>query len=374
MRIAILLIAIVLGLLVGCSQRHQPSPDPLFAPKYARGFTVRRQGSIRWVSVSPSTPDIKNKLTYVLVPHEEPLPPDIGNALVIRTPIKSIVCTSTTHIPLLDYLQLTDKLVGFPTTAYISSVKMRARVDSGKVEDLGVDKQMNLELLMALRPDVVMGYSVGGDLGQLDKIQKLGIPVVNNTEYLEMHPLGRAEWIKFMALLFDREKEADSIFNIIESAYLKTKQLAQETAIRPAVLSGIVYGDTWFLPGGKNYSATLFSDAGCRYLWEDNPSSGFLQLSFESVYAQAKEADLWVGVGSFASLEQLVQADKRYGLFKAFAQGQVYSYNARVGQGGGSEFLELGYLRPDMILKDLVKIAHPELMPGYELYFYKRLL
>jgi iron complex transport system substrate-binding protein len=33
----------------------------------------------------------------------------------------------------------------------------------------------------------------------------------------------------------------------------------------------------------------------------------------------------------------------------------------------------LGYLRPDLILKDLVKIAHPELLPDYELFFHKRL-
>ncbi len=363
-----------LGLLAGCITEHRPiSPDTFLSPKYARGFTVARQGNVKWVTVTTADSNAASGAIYVLLPHGEPLPDNVGNALVVRTPIKSIVCTSTTHIPLLDYLQLTDKLIGFPTTSYISSEKMRARIDSGKVVDLGMDKQMNLELLVTLQPDVVMGYAIGDDLGQFDKIQQLGIPVVNNSEYMESHPLGRAEWIKFMALFFDREKEADSVFTVIESTYLKTYRKVQETSIRPSIVSGIVYGDTWFLPGGKNYAAKLFSDAGYRYLWEEDPSNGFLQLSFESVYAQARDADFWVGVGSFESLSQMGESDKRYKLFKAFQHSQVYSYNARVGKGGGSEFLELGYLRPDMILGDLAKIAHPELMPGHALYFYKQL-
>jgi iron complex transport system substrate-binding protein len=127
------------------------------------------------------------------------------------------------------------------------------------------------------------------------------------------------------------------------------------------------------MPAGKNYAARLFSDAGMDYLWKDTESNGFLELSFESVYAKAKEADLWIGVGSFNSLQEIEATESRYGLFKPFLQKQVFSYDVRKGAKGGSEFLELGYLRPDLILKDLVKIAHPELLPDYELFFHKRL-
>jgi iron complex transport system substrate-binding protein len=108
-------------------------------------------------------------------------------------------------------------------------------------------------------------------------------------------------------------------------------------------------------------------------LWASDSTSGFLQLSVESVYARAKEADLWIGVGSFKKLEEIKATEERYALFKPFKEQQVYSYDARKGAKGGSEFLELGYLRPDLILKDLVKIAHPELMPSYDLFFHKKL-
>jgi iron complex transport system substrate-binding protein len=250
---------------------------------------------------------------------------------------------------------------------------MRARIDSGKVTDLGVDKGLNMERLVMLKPDMVMGYLLSGDYGQFKKMEELGVNVVLNAEYLEKHPLGRAEWIKYVALFFNKEDQADSIFNAIEEEYNRTRQLVEPISSRPTVMSGVVYGDAWFLPGGQNYAAKLLKDAGCSYLWEDDDSNGFLQLSFESVYEKAHDADFWIGVASYNSRKEIMDADHRYSKFRPFIQGNVYTYNARTGVKGGNEYLELGYLRPDIILKDLVRIVHPQLLPTYELYFHRKL-
>lgn len=341
--------------------------------KYARGFTITNLGNAKQVKVLYPFQGATSGYTYLLVKRGEAVPPHDKDTRIITIPLQTIVCTSTTHIPLLDYLNETDKLVGFPTTDYISSEKMRKRIDEGKVQELGIDKGLNLERMAMLKPDMVMGYTMSSDYGQFKKMEALGVPVVLNAEYLEKHPLGRAEWIKFMAAFFDKEQEADTVFNAIEKSYNDAKSLADNTLFNPAVLSGIVYGDAWFLPGGKNYAAKLFKDAGCNYLWEADSSHGFLELSFESVYSKAKEADLWIGVGTFKNLNEIQASDYRYSKFKPFRQKQVYTYNARVGAKGGSEFLELGYLRPDFILKDLIKIAHPELLPDYDLYFHEKL-
>ena len=342
--------------------------------KYAKGFTIQKLGDgNKLVEVGYPYQGAETGYRYLLVQKGNKIPAHDKAVQVITVPIQSIVCTSTTHIPLLDYLGETDKLTGFPTTDYISSEKMRKRIDEGKVKDLGIDKGMNIEELFLLKPSLVMGYTMTSDLGQLKKIKELGIPAVINAEYLEKHPLGRAEWIKFMALFFNKTKEADSVFQIIEKEYLSTQVLAKNATIKPTVMSGIVYGDAWFMPGGKNYAAQLLSDAGCNYLWSETDSNGFLQISFESVFAKAKEADLWIGVADYKSLSGIAAADKRYALFKPFREKKIYSYNARLGAKGGSEFLELGYLRPDLILKDLVKIASPDLLPEYQLYFYRKL-
>lgn len=374
-----LLILTVAVFLQGCEKRKSVSAELPQTPssttlEYATGFTVSYRGDdTKIVEVVYPFQGATSGYKYLLLPKGHALPSHESDVRIIRTPVSSLVCTSTTHIPLLDYLDETDKLVGFPTTDYISSKQARKRIEAGKVQELGVDKGLNLERIAMLKPDMVMGYTMNSDYGQFKKIEELNVPVVLNAEYLEKHPLGRAEWIKFMALFFNKEKEADSIFRIIEKNYLDTKALADNVNVRPSVLSGIVYGDAWFLPGGQNYAAKLLKDAGCNYLWSSDRSNGFLELSFESVYEKAHNADLWIGVGSFSSMREIKNADHRYGRFKSFQQKQMYTSNARQGSKGGSEFLELGYLRPDFILKDLVKIAHPDLLKEHGLYFHEKL-
>ncbi|GIV36666.1 MAG: hypothetical protein KatS3mg032_1045 [Cyclobacteriaceae bacterium] len=355
------------------SDNHRQAASTNGYLKYARGFSVQQTAEgITEVIVTKPYPGATQPLVYVLVPDSSNYS-DKSGATVIRVPVKKLVCTSTTHIPLLDYLNKTDALAGFPGLQYISSPAMRQRIDRGEVTELGLDKSMNIERLLMLQPDLVMAYLVSGDFGQVKKIQELGIPVVINAEYLEPHPLGRAEWIKFMALFFNMQQKADSIFRFIENEYLSTREKALHAATHPTVLSGIMYSDTWFAPGGRNYGARLLTDAGCRYIWQHNESDEYLELSYEAVLAKGQQADLWIGVGGFTSLKEMEEADDRYTRFSAFRNRQVYTYNGRIGPTGGSEYLELGYLRPDIILKDLVKIAHPELLPDHALYFHARL-
>jgi len=364
--------------LVGCNKKNTETnygdvSVSKTSIRYAEGFNVTYHGNVKAVEVTYPFQGATSGYKYLLVQKGQTVPEHDPSVRVITIPLNDLVCTSTTHIPLLDYLDESDKLIGFPSTDYVSSEKVRRRIDEGMVQDLGMDKSINLEKLIILKPDIVMGYTISSDFGQFKKVEELGIPVVINSEYLEKHPLGRAEWIKFMALFFNKEKEADSVFNFIEKQYLETRTLGSAAKEKPSVLSGVLYGDAWFLPGGDNYASRILKDANCLYLWQDDPSNGYLQLGFEAVYEKAHAADLWIGVGTFSTLEEIKNADYRYVRFKPFTQKSVYTYNARKGAKGGSEFMELGYLRPDIILKDLVKIAHPEMLPDYELYFHKKL-
>jgi len=339
---------------------------------YSTGYTIEEYNDYSLIKIHTPYKKADKGLQYVLYPRDNKKPKVQADAF-IPVPVKSIVCTSTTHIPLLDYLGETNKLIGFPTTDYISSEKMRARIDSGFVAELGIDNSLNIEKLMELNPDVVMAYSITSDLGQFNKMQEAGIPVLINAEYLELNPLGRAEWIKLAGLLFGKEQEADSVFKMIEKEYIATKNKVNKVKKFPTAMSGSMYSDTWYLPGGKNYAAKLLTDAGFNYIWKDDTTSGFLTLSFESVLDKAHKSDYWIGASNFSSLTEMKEANERYSFFKPYETANVYSYNKRIGAKGGSEFLELGYMRPDLILKDLVKIGHPELLPSHELFFYFKL-
>jgi len=376
-----LLIFILLGSLLACNTREkQREQAPKKAQnssktqvKYAKGFTVKYENGAKWVEVPKPYKNATEGFSYLLVQKGQEVPDHDASVQVVEIPIERIVCTSTTHIPLLDYIDETEALVGFPTVDFISSKKMRSRIDSGHVTDVGIDKEMNLELLLDVNPEMVMAYTLSNDFGQFRQIQNAGIPVIINAEYIEPHPLGRAEWIKFMALFFNKEETADSVFTQIETKYNTLKSKAEKLVNKPSIMSGVIYGDTWYLPSGNNYAAKILRDAGGDYLWAEDSSSVFLELSFEAVYDKAHDADYWIGVGSYESLESIKAADERYTEFKAFKEGNIISYNARKGAKGGSEFLELGYLRPDLILSDLVKVLHPELMDDEDLFFHERL-
>jgi cobalamin transport system substrate-binding protein len=367
---------ILIFLVAGCSTPTEKHDERVvyqqIALKYATGFSIEHADNYYLVKVLTPYKGAANPLVYVFYNREDNKPNIVADTF-IATPVQSIVCTSTTHIPLLDYLGETNALSGFPTLNYISSESMRQRIERGDIEELGIDEALNIEKLINLEPELVMGYSLTGDFGQFKRMDEAGIPVLINAEYLEQHPLGRAEWIKIAGLLFEKTEMADSIFSFIENQYLVTRDLVKNLTVKPSVMSGILYGDSWYVPGGKNYAAKMLQDAGFKYIWDKDTTSAFLPLSFETVFDKANAADFWIGVGSYKSLAELAETDNRYKKFKPYQQHRIYSYNKRVGVNGGSEFLELGYLRPDIILQDLVKIGHPNLLPQHDLFFHFQL-
>ena len=301
----------------------------------------------------------------------EPWPGAITSKIYnTKEPIEKLVVTSTTHLPFLEMLGLQETLVGFPGTQYIYSPEFRARVDSGKVKDLGPDGALNLEKVLALNPDAVVVFDMGRESTSLDKLEESGIPVIYNSDFLETSALGRAEWVRFFGALFQKRRQADSIFTTIEARYDSLSNLNFGSR-RPSVLTGVMYGDTWFLPGGQNWSSELFTDAGAQYLWESDSSSGWLEVSFESVLDRAINADYWVGTSSFGSKDELISQDQRYASFLPYRENKVYSYSKRVGPGGGFDYFESAYARPDIVLEDLISIFHPELVENYERFYFE---
>ncbi|NQZ75441.1 MAG: ABC transporter substrate-binding protein [Ekhidna sp.] len=313
-----------------------------------------------------------NSKEYLVV--DEPWPKStVAKKYELSKPLKRVVCTSTSHLPYFEMLGLEDAVVGFPNMNYVSSENFNKRAEEGKIIDLGVDGSLNMEILIGLQPDAVIAFDAGGESTSLEKIQNLGIPVIYNSDFLEQSPLGRAEWIKVFGALFHQREKADSIFNSIESEYNRVKELAKNVEERPTIISGVVYGDTWFLPGGANWAATFYENAGGDYIWKSDTTSGWLELGFEAVYEVGFEAEFWIGVSTFESTAAMIGQEDRYQEFSALQEGQVYNYNKKKGPNGGIDFFESGYSRPDLVLSDLIKILHPTLLPNYETVYFHQL-
>jgi iron complex transport system substrate-binding protein len=298
------------------------------------------------------------------------IPDSLNRFPLIRVPVKRVVATSTTHLPSLDLLGESNSLIGFPNLNYISSPNIRTRIEQGKVAELGSNQQMNTELLLNLRPDVIIGYGIDNKNTGLDLLQKSGLAVVFNGDWNEQSPLGKAEWIKFFGVLYSKEVEAEKQFNQIEKAYLATVELAKKATKKPTVLSGAMYQDQWYLPQGESWAAQFIAAAGGTYLWKDSPGSGSLALPFEAVFEKAAQADFWIGPAQFTSYQELTQSSSHYSQFKAYQQRKMATFSTKKGKTGGILYYELAPNRPDLVLQDLVKILHPELLPHYQLYFF----
>ena len=274
---------------------------------------------------------------------------------------------------MLELLQVEHKLIGYPNTSYISSKKTRTLIDNGEIKELGNEERINTELLLELHPDVVIGFSINSNNKMFANIQQLGIPVILNGDWLEETPLGRAEWIKFFGVLFDKEALADSIFSTIETDYLNAKQTALKANLQPTILSGGLFKDIWNLPAGDSFEATFLKDANTNYLWSDSKGNGSLSLNIENVFEKGINAKLWIAPSYYNSLKQLEEANDINSKFKAFQDKEVYSFVNKRGKTGGIVYFELAPARPDLVLKDIIKIAHPELMKNYEFTFYEKL-
>ena len=346
------------------------------ALKHAKGFTITENDNYKVLEINNPWPKADKKLKYVLIDKENAsktsFMKDAYDGIIIN-PIKKIVVTSTTHIPALELLGVEETLVGFPGTDYISSEKIRAQIDNGSTRELGKNEGLNTEVLLELNPDLVVGFGIDGGNRSLETIKKSGIPVIFNGDWVESSPLAKAEWIKFFGVLFNKEKEADSIFNRIEKNYLEAKTLAKNVKNKPTILSGAMHSDIWYLPNGKSTEAQFLNDANVNYLWSNTEGTGSLKLNFESVFVKAKNADIWLSPSNYSSFEALKNGNENHASFKAFKNKNVYTFSNTKGTTGGVLYYELGMSRPDLVLKDLIKICHPELLENYKPFFFKPL-
>lgn len=341
--------------------------------KHAKGLEIYKHDGFSIVKVTNPWPDAKENFTYIMQQKGGIVPDSLKKYTVLQVPLKSIVVTSTTHVPALELLGVENTLTGFPTTDYISSINTRKRIDAGKVKDVGVNENLNTEIMIDLSPDAVVGFSISSNNKTLALLEQSGLKVLYNGDWTEQSPLGKAEWIKFFGALYDKQEQADKIFKQIEKDYKEALTLAKNTGKKPTVLSGSMFQGQWYVPQGGSWASLFLKDANADYLWKDSEGTGGLALSFETVLDKAENAEYWIAPGQFASLKEMTDNNPHYGQFSAFKNKKVYSYGTKKGAKGGILYFEMGPTRPDLILKDMIKIVHPELLKDYQLYFFDQL-
>lgn len=347
--------------------------------RYAKNFTMEYQGDRKLLKVLKPWRDAGTTFTYILVPRGQKVSNVPPHAMVIETPVRRMASATSSCLPFLPMLHIEQTLVGFAGCKYVSTPEIAGMIQRNEIMEIGSGNgnmkiTLNMEQLYAIQPEMVMVYGTGNpEYDHHPKLIEAGFKTVIFSSYMEPTPLGRTEWIKFLAAFFDKEAEAERIFDEIANRYEEQAAKVRGTEGRPTVFCAVPYRGVMYVPGGNSYTAGFIKDAGANYLWADDTTSGSTPLGVEHVIERAKDADYWLDPGASRSLSELRGTDDRFNLFKAFRTGRVYNNDAKVGPDGGNDYWETGEARPDLVLNDLISVFHPELLPSYRRTWYRQL-
>ena len=309
---------------------------------------------------------------YILIDKEAEVPENLPAGDIVRTPISNAVVYTSVHCSLINQLGAYDCIKGVCDLKYIKLDQLQKDVEAGKVRNLGEGTNPIIEDIIDMQADAIL-LSPFQNSGTYGKLGKIGIPIIECADYMETSALGRAEWMKFYGILTGKTYEADTTFTALEKRYNELKSLASqnERKGKQKVITDLKFGNTWYVPGGQSTVGRLLADAGAAYLFAERTESGSIPLAPEEVFDRAIDADVWVLKYNQATDKTYAEIEQEYANYaniKAFKQRNVYGCNTAV-----SAFYEETPFHPDLLLKDYIKILHPELLPDYKLRYYKKI-
>lgn len=302
----------------------------------------------------------------VLVPHGADVPSAAAHATVVRVPLRRVIPFSSVHAALMVDLGAGDAIVGIADLEYVKHPSLRQMCADGRATDVGGSLNPNLECIIEAAPDALL-CSPFENSGGYGKAEEAGVPIIECADYMETSPLGRAEWMRFYGILLGKERQADSLFALVDSSYSALKALAAKAATRPKVLVDKLTGSVWYVPGGNSTIGTMLSDAGASYTLGGDVA-GSLPLALETVLDKAADSDVWLL--RYTSDHILTAAELRaehsaYSRIRALDEHRCYACNV-----GQVPFFEQTPFRPDMLLADFIAILHPELPLADTLRYY----
>ncbi len=324
---------------------------------YAQNLIIERHKDFNYVRIKNSWDTSKFLNSYILVEKNKELPSKLPEGVIIRTPIDSIGVFTSVHIAILEELDVVDRVIGVCESEYVNSDYIQSGISSGRIKDLGSSFAPNVETILDIGTQVLISspfenHSYGAT-------EKTDIPIIEGADYLEPHPLGRVEWLRFYGMLTGKEKMADSIFRAVVGEYNYLKTLTDSVEYRPTLLTESIYGSSWLIPQADSYMVRMYKDAGAKYIFDDLPGTGSSPFPFEAVLDKGMNADFWLL--KYYSTYDYSYSDfkdiyEHYSLFSAFQNKKIYGCNTYQ-----STYYEDIAIHPERILKSLINIFHPGL-------------
>ncbi|WP_294224384.1 ABC transporter substrate-binding protein [uncultured Chryseobacterium sp.] len=289
-----------------------------------------------------------------------------------QVPFKKIILLNASMAGYIGELHAEDLLIGISSPEYIYSERIQSLLKQGKIQNVGSDQKYDIEKIISLKPDVIFTNHIASFDNTYQLLENNGIRVVFLDEYMEQKPLQKTAYLKLFGKLLGKDKEAERMYENVEKNYADLKQLALKAKEKPMVLANEMYGDVWYLPGGKTSTANFISDANADYILKNNTEEKAVTMSFEEVFAKSGTVQYWINAGNHTSRKEMLSMNPFYRKLNVFNKGKIYVITGKE-RGQANDFFESGVVRSDLVLKDYIKIFHPELLPGYQLTYMKEL-
>jgi iron complex transport system substrate-binding protein len=343
--------------------------------RYAKGFAIRSNGKNILITVLNPWQNARNvKYSYLLSDTLKKSRILDESHCLIKTPVSRVVCLSTTHIGFIGFLNQTATITGVSGKNFVASEALQNRIRQDSLPDVGYDENLNYELILKLKPDVVFAYGVSGSVtNTVRKLNEMGIPTILIAEYLEEEPMAKMEWVKVFGALYEQSRIADEKFDSADKKYQHLRYIASGGSSKPKVLLGLPWRGNWFISGGRSYVARLVEDAGGEYIFSDLDFKDSRPVALEQVYERALNADFWLNSGDALNKKDLFSVDERFRNLPCVKQDRIFNNNNRITSAGGNDIFESGVTEPEIILSDLIYILHPQLLPSHQLKYYRKL-
>lgn len=363
------------ALTTGCGHSGQRTADhptdyiTVYKPDYASHFTIDSVAGKQSLVITVREPwqGADGVVSRLFVARNGEEAPDGFQGQVLPAPPRRIVAMSSTHVAMLEALGSDSLLSGAAGVGYISSEKVRRR--AGEIADVGYEGNVNYETLVGVGPDLVLLYGINGASSLVPKLEELGVPYLYVGDYLEESPLGKAEWMVAVAEALGGRRKGIDAFSPIPEAYLSMKEKAAAVGMRPRVMLNSPYADSWMLPPEGSYAVRLIEDAGGTYAGPRREGNASGAIGMEEALSLMMKADVWLNVGPAASMAELLRTAPLMQGTPPVKQGKVFNNTLRATPGGGNDYYESGVTRPDLVLRDIIKILHPDLVADPFVYY-----
>ena len=276
--------------------------------------------------------DMVDSDRILIVPEGGSVPAGLDkDVVVLQRPIEHVYLAATSAMALIDSIGAMDSLdfVGSRTWYTESAIKALETGDviyAGKYNAPDYEMLMNGKCGLAIESTMILHNP-----DVREKLIEIGIPTIIERSSYEEHPLGRTEWMKVYGALFDREAEAEAMF---EAEADKVRELGDFEGTGKTVAffyvntsgSVVTYKTDGYVPAMIRLAGGTYALDGLGA--DDDIKLSSINMSMEQFYADACDADIIIYncsiVAQLTSIDDLLSLSPVLADFRAVREGNAW--------------------------------------------------